>query len=75
MVEAQLIKPSGRILNLPNPVISGTTFTFTTEVKSFSDSDVGNYTCSATVRPGPSSSYLTGTGEQSGKIEIVISEK
>ena len=75
MVEAQLIKPSGRILNLSNPTISGTTFTFITEVKSFSDSDIGNYTCSATVRSRPFSSYLTESDELSGRIELGIGEK
>ncbi len=72
MVEAQLIRPNGTMINLSQPSISGTTFNFTTRVKSFSDDDAGNYTCSATVRPGQSSPYLTGTGELSGKVELAI---
>ena len=76
MVEAQLINPNGRMLSLSNPAILGTTFTFTSQaVKSFSDSDVGSYVCSATVRTGSSSPYLTGIGELSGKIELEIGEK
>lgn len=74
MVEAQLIRPNRTMLNLSHPMISDTIFTFTTRVKSFSDDDAGNYTCSATVSPGQSSPYLTGTGELSGKAEIEIGE-
>ena len=73
MVEAQFIKPGGTMLSLANPVISGTTFSYSIEVKDFDDNDFGSYTCSVTVRPRPSSLYLTGTGELSGKI--VIGEK
>jgi hypothetical protein len=72
IVEAQLTRPNRTMLNLSHPTLSGTTFTFTTRVKSFSDDDAGNYTCSATVRPGQSSPYLTETGELSGKAELTI---
>ena len=74
MVEAQLIKPSGIILNLSHPERVGTTYNFTTRVISLSDDDVGIYTCIARVRSGPLSTYLTGTGELSGKTELRIGE-
>ena len=70
MVEAQFMTPSGTILSLSNPVISGTTFNYSTEVKDFDDDDFGSYICSVTVRPRSSSPYLTGTGELSGIIVI-----
>ena len=74
-VDAQLIQPNGAMLSLANPIISGAIFTFSTEVSSFGNNDVGNYTCSAAVRPRPSSPYLTESNELSGRIELRISEK
>ena len=74
-VDAQLIQPNGAMLSLDNPIIPGTIFTFNIKVKSFGISDVGNYTCSATVRPKPSSPYLTESNELSGRIELAIGEK
>ena len=74
-VNTVLVKPDGTILDLANPSISGTTFTYTTQVISFGDNDVGNYTCTATIRPQAASTYLTGSGTLSGRIEIVIGEK
>ena len=70
MVDAQLIKPNGKILYLTHPATSGTTFTYNTRVKFFGDNDVGNYICRATVTQGPFSTYLTGIGELSGEIEL-----
>ena len=75
MVDASIIKPDGAVLRLSNPVISGTTFIYTTQVNSFGDSDVGNYTCNVIVSPGSSPTYLTGTSSLSGIIEILIGEK
>ena len=72
-MEVQLIHPSGANLSLSNPVVSGTTFKYSTEVKGFNDNNFGIYICSVIVRPRSSSQYLTGTGALSG--EIVIGEK
>ena len=72
-VNASIIRPNRNMLNLKR--ISGTTFSYTTQVNSFGDSDVGNYTCNATVTPGPTATFLTGGGELSGGIEILIGEK
>ena len=74
-MNVQLTIPDGFVLDLSNPVMSGTTYNFTTEVNSFSDSDIGNYTCTATIRAQPSSTYLTGTGELSDTIQVTIGEK
>ena len=57
-----------------HPETVDTTYTFTTQVTSLSDDDVGNYTCLAKVRPEPLSTYLTGIGKLSGKTELRISE-
>jgi hypothetical protein len=63
MVTAELTKPDGSVLVLSKPEISGTSFTYTARMNSFGDSDVGNYTCNATIRPRqPSSTFLTGMG-------------
>ena len=73
MVNASITKPDGTVLVLSNLVISGTTYKLTTQVNSFDDNDVGNYTCNATVRPKPSAIYLTGMGQSvSNPIKIAI---
>ena len=75
IVNASLTRPDGAILDLSNPIIEGTSFTYTSQVISFDDSDVGTYTCNATVKPRSSSPFLTGIGELvSNSIEIVISK-
>ena len=72
MVNAQLTRPDGSVLDLSDPVISGTNFTYTAQVNSFGDSNVGNYTCTATVRPQPFMIFLTGTSELSNTATIII---
>ena len=74
MVTAMLTRQDGSVLNLSNPVMSGTTYNFTTQVNSLGDSDVGDYTCTATVRLQASQSpFLIGMGELvSNPIKIVI---
>ena len=62
MVDAQISRPDGTPLALTGPTVTGTTFIYTTQLNSFGRSDSGNYTCNATVRPQPSSTYLTGIG-------------
>lgn len=71
MVETQLFMVRDgvtRNLSLTSQAISGTTFTYTTVVNSFSRSDSGNYSCEASIRP--SSIYLYGDLELSHKISI-----
>lgn len=75
MVSAQLTGPGGSMLTLSDPVMSGIDFTYTAQVNSFGDSDIGNYTCVATVEAQPNSVYLTGRGELSNIIEITIGKK
>ena len=67
MVSAQLIHPNGNMLSLSN-TMRGTTFTYTTR---FGRSDSGRYTCTATVRPDPPSTYISGSGSGTSTIEII----
>ena len=73
MVDAQLSR-DGTQLALTGLTVTGTTFTYTTAVNSFGRSDSGNYTCTATIRPRPSSTYLTGNEMLSTTINIRASE-
>jgi hypothetical protein len=73
MVSAQLTHPNGTMLSLSNTV-RGTTFTYTTQLNSFGRSDSGSYTCTATVRPQPTATYLSGSGVLSSAIEITARE-
>ena len=60
IVEVQLSREG---ILLDNPTLSpmiGTTFIYTSWLSSFRITDVGNYTCNATIRPVPSSTYITG---------------
>ena len=68
-VNAQLSKDGTR-LALTGPIVTGTTFTFTTELNSFQRSDFGNYTCTATIRPQSTSVYLTGIDVLSETLNI-----
>jgi hypothetical protein len=63
MVEAQLSR-SRTPLTLTGPTVTGTTFTYTTQLNSFGRSDSGNYTCTATVRPQPTMGTLYHTGNE-----------
>ena len=63
MVEAQLLR-DGTPLTLADPIIMrDSSFIFGSEISSFNDSNIGNYSCTATVRPVMSSQFLTGTGQ------------
>ena len=59
-VNAQLSK-DGTLLALDGPRMSDTIIIYTAQFNSFQRSNFGNYTCTAIIRPQPSSTYLTGT--------------
>ena len=72
MVDAQLSRDETP-LTLTGPTVTGTTFTYTTQLDSFGRNDSGNYTCSATVtRAQSSSTYLTGSGQATTVDEFVV---
>ena len=73
-VTAQLTRPDGSVFDILDPVMSGVTYNFSTQVNSFGDNDVGNYTCNTTVSTCPSlRDFLIGTGQLvSNPIKIVI---
>ena len=71
-VEAQLFR-DGNELTQASSQVNGSTYTFGFMVSSFGESDNGNYSCSATVRPLPSSPHLTGRGQGVGyTLQIVV---
>ena len=73
IVVAQFTRPDGTMSVLSNPDMSGATYNFITMVNSFGDSNVGNYTCTTTVTPGPTATFLTGMGQgQSDPVQIMI---
>ena len=72
IVEAQLSGPNEAMLSLSNPMVSGTTFTYATQLNSFERSDSGSYTCTTTIRPQPTATYLTGVGMLSNTIRITV---
>ena len=57
MVDAQLSR-DGTPLTLTGPTVTGTTFTYTTQINSFGRIDSGNYVCTATVRSKPTQMYI-----------------
>ena len=71
-----MTRPNGTMLNLSNPIIGGTTFTYTAQLNSFGHgrNDSGNYTCTANIRPQPTLTYLSGTGMLSNAIKITARE-
>ena len=71
MVSAQLIHPNGTMLSLSN-TMSGTTFTYTTQLSSFGRSDSGNYTCTSTIRTQPTAVYLYGSDSLTNSARITI---
>ena len=73
-VSAQLTHPNGTMLSLSNTV-TGTAFTYTIQLDSFSITDVGNYTCNANINPQSSATYLNGNIVlPSVKIRVVTGE-
>ena len=68
-IDAQLSR-NGTPLPLTGPTVTGTTFTYVTHLRSFQQRDFGNYTCTATVTPSPSSTYLTGIDVLSNTLNI-----
>ena len=67
IVDAQLSR-DGTPLTLTDPTVAGTTFTYTFQLKPFGTRDPGNYTCRATVRPQPPSSFLDRSGVRSSTV-------
>ena len=70
-IHAWLTRAGNTMLALGEPTISGMTLTYTFSLDSFTGSDSGNYTCTATIRPA--SAYLTAavTGVLSNTTAII----
>ena len=74
MVDTQL-SWNGTTLGLPDPVMSGTTFTYTIRLDSFGRNDSGIYVCTANVMLQQPSAYLTGMGHGTFMSEVVIGKR
>ena len=74
VVDAQLSR-DGTAVTLTGPNVTDTTFTYTIQLDSFGRNDSGNYTCTASVRPRPTSENLNQSGEQSYSITIRAGNK
>ena len=74
MVDTQLSR-DGTTLDLVDPVVSGTTFTYTIQLNSFGRNDSGDYVCTANVTLLQPSTYLTGMGRATDMSEVVIGEQ
>ena len=75
MVEVQLSRDGILLDNLTLSPMTGTAFVYTSRLSSFRITDVGNYTCNATVRPVPSSAYITGNEIlESDTIQVTTGE-
>jgi hypothetical protein len=71
-VSAQISR-NDTLLMQTSQSVDGTTHNFGATLNCFSQSDVGNYICTATVTPLPSSTFLTGMGRgESEPLEIII---
>lgn len=71
VVDVQLNRPDGNLLSLSGPILSGTTFTYITQVHSFGRNDSGVYTCGASVRPKPSlSEFLTESSQRFASASV-----
>ena len=71
MVDTQLSRDETP-LTLTGLTVTGTTFVYTIHLSSFDRRDAGNYTCTATVRPKPTSTHITASGESVQTAAIVI---
>ena len=72
MVDVHLSK-DGKPLTPTDSLVTGTTFIYTTQLNSFQRSDFGSYTCTATIRPQPTSVMpvnLTGVDVLSDTLTI-----
>ena len=69
MVDAQLSR-DGTPLTLTGPTVAGTIFTYTIQLDSFGRNDSGNYTCIATVRPHPHSTYIAPSNTLSHTVRV-----
>ena len=71
-VSVQLIHNGTRELSPTMSARQGTTYTFSSLIQSFQQSNNGEYVCTATVSPQASSQLITGNGTRTGKAVISL---
>ena len=73
-VNIQLRDPAERILTATTPSVSGSTYSSMATISSFGRTDSGVYTCTVTVSPSPSNSFLSGGGSLSATLRVTTGE-
>ena len=73
-VNIQLSDPAGSTLTATTPSVSGSTYSSMATISSFGRDQSGLYTCSATVSPSPSNSFLSGSSSQSETLRVTTGE-
>ena len=68
MVDTQLSRDGTPLT--PTDTMDDTTFTYTVQLDSFGNDDIGNYTCISIVRPRQPSTFLTESSEQSDTARV-----
>ena len=71
-VSARLIHNGTRELSPTMSARRGTTYTFSSLIQSFQQSNNGEYVCTATVSPQASSQLITGNGTRTGMAVISL---
>ena len=70
-MDAQLSR-DGTTLALTGPTVTGTRFTYSFRMESFTSCDNGNYVCTATVSLRSPSPYVTGNVTMTGQAIIAV---
>jgi hypothetical protein len=73
-VNIQWSDPAGRTLTTTTPSVSGSTYSSMATISSFGRNQSGVYTCTATVSPSPSNSFLSGGGSRSETLRVTTGE-
>ena len=70
-LEVTLSRDEYTVVNLSEAAIYGTTSTYTHQIVSFNRNNSGNYSCTATARPHPSSVFINGSDvSRSGVLRV-----
>ena len=73
MVDVQLSR-DGTPPTLSDPTVTGTTFTYTTQLNTFGRNDSGNYICTATIRSQLISTYFIQSSALNDTFRVTIGD-
>ena len=74
IVNIELSDPAGIPLTATAPSVSGSTYSRMATVSSFGRNDSGLYTCSATISPSSSNSFISDSSSQSETLRVTVGE-